>query len=371
MSRPPLLLSLLLTSSTLTACGDAEPAGDARFSTLTEARRQEVLDFALGTGAVLPFFATFGATAANAGDEACPAVTFDGAVTTYTADGCVNAGDGQRYDGRLIATNAFSLEDVLESNIDPAAPMTIEAEGWSAGDLELDGTLWQSKAQPADGQAYDGTVDYAGALGGRAIAYRGSSACAPGGTCTLDAFAETPDGTFALDGALSLTGERPRGWLVLRGVDELRLDLDAIDAEGCAPYTIGGRAAGRYCFELPEPEPVLEIWGGGTGCGSTDGAYELDVLAEVQGTPASVTVRVIEPATGIDETFTDLPELSYDVENDVHSFQLTVPEADTELARCAGRDYAYAITATTADGESVCASFGDHPELFPGCPAWL
>lgn len=372
MSKPAVLVSLLLSSSTLAACGgDGHPAaGDARFSALSSEQRDQALQLALGTGSVLPFFAMLGAEAANAQDPTCPARVDDGARTTYTANGCTNAGDGVRYDGRLVAVNAPSFADIFGSDVDAAAPMSIEAAGWSAGDDVLDGVFRQSRALPTEGQTYTAAIDYTATLDGRALAFAEDSDCVEGGTCTLDGFADTPDGSFAIGGALALAGDRPRGQLVLRGAEELRLDLDALDADGCAPYTIDGAAAGRFCSGSPtpdpDPEPELEI-GGGIGCSGINDVFTLTIDALVRGGAASVSVRVIEPATGIEEEYADLPEISYDAENDLHHYALEVPESASQLARCIERDYAYAFTAITTEGAVVCRVFGAHPELFPDC----
>jgi hypothetical protein len=245
--------TLLLLS--LTACGgdgssssDAEPA---HFTTASELERQRAMTAAAGGDAGLAYILGAFAFAAPSATS-CPTVTRSGDVATAVFD--CDDGEGQRVDGRVIATNLGDLFGDGGPAADPTKPVSIRFEGFyqhgatAIEDVALDGTvtLQPTGAMVAELEAMlqgvsvyteaslvnDGTLTHAGE--GGAIEVRGL-------------------GRATIHGAWSMDSEEPAGALELRGADVMRANFD--DAfGGCVPISIDGHDAGQLC-ESSDAQP--------------------------------------------------------------------------------------------------------------------
>jgi len=84
-------------------------------------------------------------------------------------------------------------------------------------------------------------------------------------------------GRFDIEGYLDhLPDDQVEGELTLRGADTLRVDLDALDPNECAPTTLDGEPWEPVCFDGGEPHPwsrnveTCLDWADAMDCGDTD-----------------------------------------------------------------------------------------------------
>lgn len=339
------LLTFLAATSftTLVACGSSPERGDTKFADLSAEQRAQAIQAAVGGAAVMPYFVVFVADIDSQDASACPAREEDGDRIEYTG-GCA-ATDGTEYSGRMVTRNVptFAAEG------DPDKAMSIEMDEFGVDDVIYDGTLHQSTPLPANGERYTMDLHYTIDAASGALDLEQNADCVmheDGARCEMGGFMSLPDGSFAIDGDMSL-GDDPSGWLELRGVDTLRIDFDAA-ANGCAPVTIDGEPAGEYCFAEPPPAGGLEFTGGGGGCGGDGTTFSYDLDAWVRGDATRVTVEMIGATVTEDH---DLAWVSYDAENDENLWQTSFGDAETDF-EC-GEEITYVFTAYDAEGGSV------------------
>jgi hypothetical protein len=359
-----LLTFLALSPFTLVACGSSPEHGDARFAEMSSAERDNEISGASGYASVMPYFLVLGAEADNASNPDCPRREDGDGVVTFTADHCTTA-TGTAYDGRIVARNVVLFGDLFDPQVEASAPMEIELDAFSVGDLTFDGYLRQSRSIPAAGDHYTAEAAFTVSAAGTGSSSVDSSAdCTnsdDGSECTLAGFIDGTTGSYGFDGELA-RGTTTSGSLELRGADTLRVDFDAA-VGGCAPYTIDDTAAGTYCFADPTPEPVPpQIAGEGTSCDDINNPGWIDAHVYVRGDANIVTVSLDDGESLQTDT---LDFVSYDDAADWNVWQASL---ETSIA-CGDENLTYKYAAYAVDGTAVCVVSGAHPEVFAadGC----
>lgn len=243
----PTRAHLFLLTGTLVACGgDASERGDAQFAAMTVAQLDAAIANA-ASGIATPYLLMLAADLDHQADSECPRRDEAGGVATFTADDCTTP-EGMRLDGRLVATNAPTFDDLAdEPTVDTSRPMELELEGWRADGVTYDGILFQSSPMPAEGAPYTTSVAYSATGGTMPGSFEHEADCAngPGAACVVGGSVDQA-ASYAIAGDMLLASE-PTGWLELRGADTLRLEFDAA-VDGCAPYTIDESPSGSFCF---------------------------------------------------------------------------------------------------------------------------
>lgn len=240
-NRSSLLAFLALTSTALLACRPDTPSrGDAEFASMSDEDRQSSISTATGGSAGVAMYLFVSAEFASGYDAQCPSRTVSGTSVTYRADDCTSQ-QGVPYDGTLRGRNAPSYSG--DPAIQNMQPMSIEMDGWLADDRVFDGTHEQSVALPGEGVLFTVETSYTLDDGEYLRAFELTADCAhhlSGDDCAVEGFTDLPSGSFELEGD-------NLGVVELRGKDTLSIDFGAVE-DGCAPYTIDGKAAGEYCF---------------------------------------------------------------------------------------------------------------------------
>lgn len=231
------LPSLLLLAA---ACGDSGPA-DANFSQASELERQRAILAGSGVDAAMAMLIGSFATAADPTSQ-CPRVAQSGDTFTATYN-CTND-DGDRIDGRVIATNLPSL---LGGGNDPTRDAVVEFEGYrihsqDAGTgFAFDGVV---TLKPDQRMIVALTAELNGMRAATDATFRPSGEL----TAAEDGSAVEVDGVgrATVHGAWNMSSDTPAGYLELHGAENLRVDFDAM-SNGCVPVTIDGAAAGELC----------------------------------------------------------------------------------------------------------------------------
>lgn len=249
----PRLTSLSLASSLVSAialAGCSEPP--ARFADASLAQLDRA--YTASTGVELLSAVLFGSNLVDshvnsADPTGCPAVTTAGLDTTVTG-GCTDA-DGARIAGSVRTHN---LQPLGGPAADPAQPRSIDLDYHITtrenrrialvGHVELD----SRSASPFDLSASrlqgDLTID----VGGIESTSRLDINCDGAGVCTASPGSEiaiSDLGSAGVEGAWRLD-ESPTGRVILRGEDELVLDIAGQAADGCVPYSLGEQR-GKVC----------------------------------------------------------------------------------------------------------------------------
>jgi hypothetical protein len=357
-----LLAPALALTALAAACDDgADPASGVRFELASAAQREAALRAAVA-GPALGAFTIFRAEI-DASQTGCPVLTEENGAVVLTGNGC-SAGETV-WHGRAVAKNVPTFEGAP----DPSAPMELTFQKFGAqdadGTLIFDGSFSQSNV---DGESPYDTVAALTLDDGVAVRIDASLHCAPstaGMRCTAAAGARGEIvGVGGFDIAMDTTsGEAGMtGVVTLRGADELRIDLAAVDGDGCTPYTIDGDLAGRICDDggeqppLPPEPPAHDVLGYAIGCGDT-----LDLTAYV--TPGAEKVDfVIAEASTVDVI--ELAPGAVHGETEQEWNAVLVPGQDTPFT-CDGTflEHGLRIRATFPGGITVCATYGDPGEL--------
>lgn len=378
MSRRALILPFAL----LAACPAPEEAAPASFAEATTAQREAALHAALGTGPALGFVALVGlepdavTSVTEGGCLDVSMVSQEPPAVRVAAEDCLGA-SGTTWDGVVTATNASLTLELLEA-VDGdveliEGPMALAFEAFAMRsdgfEMRFDGTVDQSATE--EGVPWRTEVALTADLDGLVLGADYAQDCEIRGDaawCDVDrgATGRVPGlGAFDITGGFSLgmAGTAPGGEVVLEGLDVLRLDLDAIDAEGCAPVTVDGAPAEPFCLAVApvDPHPDHAVVSGGLGC---DGSgWFLD--ATVEGDGITAVRATLYGAT------TEAHPLAYASTGDLGSFWQTqvaigaTYEAGTSSAiACASDDLGVTsadvlLEAVAVDGEVLaCAIVG-------------
>ena len=231
---PALLLSLA-------ACGDST-SDPAKFASATDLQRQRAVVAGSGTEAAFAFLVGSFATSPDEGSS-CPTLSTSGATTTATFN-CTDD-EGNRIDGRIVATNVGSI---LGGGLapDPTRDAVLTFDGFhqhgatAEQALIFDGTITMRPDQKL-------VISMASTLGGLEavtdatfLSSDGLTTASAGSSVEVEGLGSaTISGTW-------FNGEEPAGTLVLEGADVLRAAYgDKVD--GCVPLTVDGQAAGELC----------------------------------------------------------------------------------------------------------------------------
>jgi hypothetical protein len=228
----------------IAACGGDDGGTEpATFLTSTEAQRVRALSAASGGDAGLAYF--MGMFAVSAPPESqCPRIERAGDTVTATFD-CAD-GDGQRVDGRIVATNVASIFDENPTT-DPTRDAVVRFEGFhqhapvAAESVMLDGTVIL-KPDGALAVELDATLAGIAVLTDAVLVADGEMASVrEGGAIEVDGL-----GRATIHGRWSMDSEAPAGALELHGTDVLRADFSQAFG-GCVPISIDGQDAGQLC----------------------------------------------------------------------------------------------------------------------------
>ncbi len=231
---PALLVSIA-------ACGDGA-SDPASFASASDLQRQRAVMAGSGAEAVFAFLVGGFAVSPDQ-DGACPTLSIRGATTTATFD-CTDD-DGDRVDGRVVATNIGPLVGG-QPVVDPSRD----------GVLEFDG-FHQHGATPEQELSFDGTITLRpdqrmilaleASLGGVTVVTDATFLARDGLTIAAEGSSIDVEGLGrATIGGAWFNGEQPAGTLVLEGTDVLRAAYGD-KADGCVPLTVDGQAAGELC----------------------------------------------------------------------------------------------------------------------------
>lgn len=374
---------------TLLAC-----VPQARFEDASATQREAAIHTAVGTGPALGFVAVISleqdavTSVIDGGCLDAELVDQDPPVVRIAAEDCVGA-SGVTWDGVATLTNVSLTAEILEV-VDGdvqiiEGPMALAFEAFSMrGDgyaLTLDGTVAQSASEW--GAPYRSTVDLEAGLGALALDSEFTQDCEyrdDAAWCDVEPGARggVPDlGRFAIEGGFTLGGPgvAPSGAIVLRGVDEMRVDLDALDEDGCARVTVDGEPVEPFCLASAgpvDPHPDHAIVSGGLGC--TVGSWFLDTTVEGEGV---ATVRATLYAGDAAAPSTEVHALPFGSTGDTGDFyQASIAigayEAGVSSAfACAADDTGVTsadvlFEAVAADGEVLaCAVVGQGGRVPP------
>jgi hypothetical protein len=231
------------------------PSEKATFADASEAELIAAVAAGVGYLPVIGWSSTIpGMIDAIASNDTCPSAVLnpDDTVTYEAPDTCV-APSGQSYDGSFTGENLPNLFSEEEPNDEP---MSVSFDGWAVDGLVVDGTVWQSEAQPEG--PYTTKADLTVTIDGLpAASVKTELLCelddALSSTCTSDEAAEMAVaglGTFTVAGPWSMDAYgAPLGQITLVGEDELGLDLDSWDPEtGCIPAEVDGQRIDDICI---------------------------------------------------------------------------------------------------------------------------
>ncbi|MCA9678526.1 MAG: hypothetical protein H6708_29515 [Kofleriaceae bacterium] len=242
MSRAPWLIAFAsLAASAALGCGD-NLGVEADLAGADAAHLRRAVGAASG-GDALAAYALAAPLAGLDAPTACPAVVTTGATTVVTG-GCQV--DGKVVSGRIVLENVPAPDD----DVDRSAVARITFEGYGVGAELLDGTVERT----GDGARLDveltATLDDVTAITSLSLTCDERGLCAAGDGALVDV-----DGLGVLD-VLGAWRNAPAagGYLTLRGGAVMTLDLNAL-ADGCAPYTLDGAAAGRLCGLASASQP--------------------------------------------------------------------------------------------------------------------
>jgi hypothetical protein len=240
-----LLASPLLA---LAACGSSEPARDAVFASAPEGQIHRAFSAASGADAAGALFLGVAYATAPASTTSCPRIAHDGGRTTITG-GCSND-EGIKYEGTATFDNVPTLTG---GGYDPSKPTRIEFDGFKANaqakdPVIIDGSVTISKTSmttelslTADNVSSHAAIELTQGADGSVTAQDGSSIDVE----KLGSAAVSGTWKPAKDGAAAT------GKITVTGKDVLVFDLGAADANGCAPYSVGGAVKGKECPAKP------------------------------------------------------------------------------------------------------------------------
>jgi hypothetical protein len=249
--------ALMLSIVPLIACGgDPVGGGDGRqtaaFAAMTEDQRTNEMDFATTDLAQLIADKVVELELMNRAMPDCPAREDGSGVVSFSAEDCVRP-DGTVMSGKLVAHNVPMFDDRYgdELTVDRTQPMVIEMQGLRTGDFTYDGVVEQSTPAARDGERYSWRAEYELGSPSTTTVISYDSECTRRGLyrgrCTVDGFIDRGDvGGYAVAGEFEAASVGALGSVELRGIDTVRVDFAAL-VDGCAPYTIDGEPAGRFC----------------------------------------------------------------------------------------------------------------------------
>jgi hypothetical protein len=213
----------------------------------------------------------------------CPATdAVDYTDTSYVLSGagCIGPRSGDAYAGSLAVENALSF------GMDSTQETSLDFSGWEAGSLAMEGAWSSSPTTDSAGAPIDSEqrVAITAADDGFTLSLDGALAivATAGGYASTWGVDSTADveglGRFGVAGTVSWTSS-PSGLLELTGADTLTVDLDDVDAAGCAAAFVDGEAVERVCLFAPaEPEPTAPSFlGGDRSCDGEDWVLQLTV----------------------------------------------------------------------------------------------
>lgn len=267
MIRLPRLASLAaLPLSLLVACDDPDRK-TATFSTADDAHlRRAVEVIRAGDAGQLFIPALF--LAGEHDPTACPSITTVGNVTTITG-GCTDD-DGDRFEGRIVATNFQGAFTELPS-YDPTQPTVAVAEGFTATTdtqtVSLDGRVSSAPrgATPEEGMRLEALID--ATIDGLHAHTDATYDCDATDLCTLAGGSWVDiDGVGAAELSGTYRYDEPRtGAITATGAETLVIDVVA--STDCIAFTIDGGAVRQLCDE-EEPSsrrvPALRFAPGAT-----------------------------------------------------------------------------------------------------------